>query len=74
VHRPNSSAHVNFGRGRHFCMGAPLARLATTTAISPLLDRIPSLAIDAHQPIEYMPSLIVPELLHLNAEWKADVD
>ena len=69
AHRGNASEHLNFGKGRHFCMGAPLARLETNTSIQLLLERIPTLSIPVDQPAEYAPSLIVPELLHLNAEW-----
>jgi cytochrome P450 len=69
VHRANSDGHLNFGKGRHFCMGAPLARLETNVAIGMLLDRIPEIRVDVEAPVEYAPSLIVPELLHLNAEW-----
>jgi hypothetical protein len=72
VRRANSGDHLNFGKGRHFCMGAPLARLETTTAIGALLERLPALAIRADQPMEYAPSLIVPELLHLDAAWPVE--
>lgn len=69
VHRTNSGDHLNFGKGRHFCMGESLARLETDTAIRTLLQRIPSISIPADQATAYAPSLIVPELLHLKAEW-----
>lgn len=35
--RENVSAHLGFGRGRHRCPGAPLARMALQIAISELL-------------------------------------
>jgi cytochrome P450 len=39
--RPNN--HLGFGRGIHFCLGAPLARLESAIAISALVDRFPKL-------------------------------
>jgi cytochrome P450 len=33
--------HLGFGRGIHFCLGAPLARLEVTTALNAMLDRLP---------------------------------
>lgn len=37
--RPNSKGHLSFGRGIHFCLGAPLARLEATTVLSLMLER-----------------------------------
>jgi hypothetical protein len=41
---PNN--HLAFGRGVHFCMGAPLARLEGRVALDILLDRFPRLRTD----------------------------
>lgn len=38
-------AHVSFGHGIHFCIGAPLARLEARIAIRQLLERLPVLEI-----------------------------
>lgn len=38
--------HVGFGRGAHYCLGAPLARLETEIAVGTLLARLPDLALD----------------------------
>ncbi|MCV7019661.1 cytochrome P450 [Mycolicibacterium aichiense] len=37
--RPNSKGHLSFGRGVHFCLGAPLARLEATTVLRLMLER-----------------------------------
>lgn len=41
--------HVAFGKGMHFCLGAPLARLEGQIAIGTLLQRLPNLHL-ASQP------------------------
>jgi cytochrome P450 len=38
--------HFSFGRGIHFCLGAPLARLEGRLAISSLVRRFPDLRLD----------------------------
>ncbi len=40
--RPNKE-HLAFGHGPHFCLGAPLARLETSIALSTLFARFPGL-------------------------------
>jgi len=37
--------HLSFGRGIHFCLGAPLARLEGDIAFRALLDRFPELRV-----------------------------
>jgi len=44
--RDEPAAHTAFGAGRHFCLGAALARVEARTAIRALLDRYPALRLD----------------------------
>lgn len=37
--RPVSKAHMSFGKGIHFCLGAPLARLEAATVLAMLMER-----------------------------------
>jgi cytochrome P450 len=48
--------HLAFGRGIHFCLGAPLARLEGRVALSILLDRCPHLRLDPDDPPAFIPS------------------
>lgn len=45
LERPNGSEHVAFGRGAHFCLGAPLARLQGRIALCVLAQRLPGLRL-----------------------------
>jgi cytochrome P450 len=47
---------IGFGRGIHFCLGAPLARLEGRVAMNILLDRFPALRTDPEQPPVFIPS------------------
>ncbi|MGW0228518.1 cytochrome P450 [Actinopolymorpha singaporensis] len=48
--------HLAFGRGIHFCIGAPLARLEGRVALNILLDRFPHLRTDPDEPPAFLPS------------------
>lgn len=45
--RTDGTAHTAFGFGRHYCLGASLARLEARLAMRALLDRWPAIAMDA---------------------------
>jgi cytochrome P450 len=44
LHRPEN-AHLGFGHGIHYCLGAALARAETQIALTSLLDRFPKLTL-----------------------------
>jgi cytochrome P450 len=45
--------HIAFGRGVHFCLGAPLARLEGSIVLDVLLERLPGLRVE--QPPTFLP-------------------
>jgi cytochrome P450 len=46
VTRPNASSHLAFGFGRHFCLGAHLARMEIRAMFRELLGRLESIELD----------------------------
>jgi pimeloyl-[acyl-carrier protein] synthase len=54
----NPNPHVGLGRGIHYCLGAPLARLEAAVAFSILLERMPKLRLTRVEPVWYRGSVI----------------
>jgi cytochrome P450 len=46
VQRPNASSHLAFGFGRHFCLGAHLARMEVRAIFNALLPRLEHIELD----------------------------
>ena len=53
----NDAAHIGFGGGIHFCIGAPLARVELATSVAGLVARFPDLALAAEP--EYHPTFVI---------------
>lgn len=53
--------HLAFGKGVHFCLGAPLARLEGEIAISTLLQRMPKLRLKktGRDSLQWRPGMII---------------
>jgi cytochrome P450 family 144 len=51
--------HVAFGRGIHYCVGAPLARLEARNVLSVLLARTSDISLDPRRPPRWVNSLMV---------------
>ncbi|MBB5106959.1 cytochrome P450 [Streptomyces spectabilis] len=59
--------HLGFGRGIHFCLGAPLARIEARIALDILLERFPALRTDPGRPpvFQTTPEVVGPRTLPL---------
>jgi len=71
IRRENAAKHMSFGRGRHMCMGAPLARLEARVGLDVLFERIPSIRVVPDQTFVYDPVMTVVAMKSLLVEWDA---
>lgn len=76
VERDNARLHVAFGRGRHTCPGAPLARAEGVVALNRMFDHTRDIRISekVHGPAGarrygYLPTFILRGLTHLALEF-----
>ena len=57
------TAHIGFGGGIHFCVGAPLARQELEVSLAGLVERFPDLSLAAEP--EYHPNFVIRGLTGL---------
>jgi cytochrome P450 len=74
--RNNARLNVSFGRGRHACPGAPLARAEAVVSLNRMFDRTSDIRVSekVHGPRDarrysYLPTFILRGLTHLNLEF-----
>ncbi|WP_336210340.1 cytochrome P450 [Nonomuraea sp. LPB2021202275-12-8] len=68
IDRHNADAHLVFGYGIHFCVGAALGRLQLRTALEVLGHRLPGLRL-VPGPVAYRRSIVGRGLASLPVEW-----
>jgi len=57
IHRPDAARHLAFGKGIHFCLGAPLARMELRIVLELLTEHAPDLAMAADQDLTFPPNI-----------------
>jgi cytochrome P450 len=69
--RSGQPAHLAFGRGIHYCVGAPLARLEARVALGELTRRLPTLRLDPDAPLRHVPTPLFRGFASLPVHWEA---
>jgi cytochrome P450 len=69
LHRSNASRHLGFGRGIHFCVGAPIGRLEGRIGLEALVERVPSLRLAALGPPVREDHIMLSGIATLPIEW-----
>jgi len=66
--RRHSKNHMSFGRGGHFCIGAPLARLEARLVLEQLLERTREFSLPLGERATYAKSIFIRRLSRLPVE------
>ncbi|MFI9306258.1 cytochrome P450 [Streptomyces triculaminicus] len=68
--RRERSGHLALGHGIHYCLGAPLARMETETALAALLERFKNLELDVpRDALRWRPAIRARGLISLPVRW-----
>ncbi|WP_433207296.1 cytochrome P450 [Nocardia sp. CA-107356] len=61
-------AHLAFGKGKHFCIGAPLARIEMRITLEVLLELFPDLALSPDQEMTWRPDIRIDTIDQLRLQ------
>jgi len=69
--RANANRHLAFGKGMHFCLGAPLAKLEAKVALTKIVERYSSVSIFEDSIVEDTRSFMLRGLRSLHVRFTA---
>jgi cytochrome P450 len=69
IRRAEAKRHLAFGKGIHFCVGAPLAKLEGRIAFEQLLRRLPGVRLRTDAPPVFRPYFMLRGFEHLPIAW-----
>lgn len=69
IHREAVGDHLAFTKGRHTCLGQPLARTQGSTGLKVLFERLPSLRPDDTIPLDFYKLALLPVRRTLPVHW-----
>lgn len=69
IHREVVGDHLAFSKGRHTCLGQPLARVQGSTGLKVLFERLPSLRADDDIPLDFFRMALLPVRRTLPVHW-----
>jgi len=67
--RENAADHLGLGRGRHYCLGAPVVMPEARIAVQTLYQRLPGLKADLDHELTFMPALETRAIVSQPASW-----
>ena len=71
IHREDPRDHLSFTKGRHSCLGQPLARAQGSTGLKVLFERLPSLRPAKDWGLDFIRMALLPVRRSLEVEWDA---
>jgi cytochrome P450 len=57
IHRDDGARYLSFGFGKHYCLGATLAKLEVAIVLEELAVRLPTLRLDEGQELAFHPNV-----------------
>lgn len=69
IHREDPRDHLSFTKGRHTCLGQPLARVQGATGLKVLFERLPSLRPAKDWGLDFVRMALLPVRRSLDVEW-----